>query len=38
MEDSSSRDTNQPGDVYHKDTVGPERLEDAQDTICLEEV
>jgi len=33
-----SDDTNQPADGYHKDTVGPERLEDWQDTICSEEV
>jgi len=31
-------DTNQSGDVYQKDTVGPERLEDWKDTICSEEV
>jgi len=31
-------DTNQSGDVYQKDTVGPEKLEDRMDTICSEEV
>jgi hypothetical protein len=31
-------DSNQSGDVYQKDTVGPERLEDWRDTICSEEV
>jgi hypothetical protein len=31
-------DTNQSGNVYEKDTVGPERLEDRMETICLEEV
>jgi len=31
-------DTNQSGDVYQKDTVGPERLEDSKDTVCSEEV
>jgi len=31
-------DTNQSGDVYQKDTVGPESLEDWKDTICSEEV
>jgi hypothetical protein len=37
-EDNSLIDTNQSGDVYQKDTVGPERLEDQKDTICSEEV
>jgi hypothetical protein len=30
--------TNQSGDVYQKDPVGPERLEDWKYTICSEEV
>jgi len=37
-EDNSPMDTNQSGDVYQKDTVCPEGLEDWRDTICLEEV
>jgi hypothetical protein len=28
LEDNSPMDSNQSGDVYQKDTVGPERLED----------
>jgi hypothetical protein len=31
-------DINQSGDVYLKDTVGPERLEDWKDSICTEGV
>jgi len=37
-EDNSPMDNNQSGDVYQKDTVAPERLEDWKDTICSEEV
>jgi len=37
-EDNSPMDTNQPGDIYRKDTVGPKRLKDCKDTICSEEV
>ena len=37
-EDNSPIDTNNSGDVYQKDTVGPERLEDWKDTICSKEV
>jgi len=37
-EDNSPMDTNQSGDLYQKDTVGPEWLEDWKDTICSEEV
>jgi len=31
-------DTNQPGDIYQKNTVGLKRLEELKDTICSEEV
>ena len=37
-EDNSPMDTNQSGDVYQKDTVGLDWLEDWQDTISSEEV
>jgi len=38
LEDNSPMDTNQSRDVYQKDTVSPDRLEDWKDTICSEEV
>jgi len=38
LENNSPMDTNQSGDVYGKDTVCPERLEDGRGTIRSEEV
>jgi hypothetical protein len=37
-EDNSPMDTNQSWDIYHKHTVGPERLEDWRDTIWSDDV
>ena len=37
-EDNGLMDTNQSGDVYQKDTVGLEKLEDWKDTIRSEEI
>jgi len=31
-------DTSQSGDIYQKNTVGPERLEDWKDTLSSEDV
>jgi hypothetical protein len=38
LEDTSQMDTNQSGDVCHKDTVCPKRLEDWKNTILSEDV
>jgi hypothetical protein len=37
-EDNISINTNQSGNVYRKNTVGPERLEDLKNTICSDKV
>jgi hypothetical protein len=37
-EDNREMDTNQSGDVYPNNTVGPDALKDCSKTICSEEV
>jgi hypothetical protein len=36
LEDNSPMETNQTGDVYQMESVGPESLDDWKDTIYLE--